>query len=285
MADLRELQKRLESIRALREIVNAMRNLAAVYVRRAEAAVQAVRPCNDIVETALGAVLANARAAGTADEALSAMVLVFGSDQGLCGTYNGRAVDAAMELRGDTGDPTHFVAIGSRAGELLRQRGIAPLLVLRAPTSIEGIRAQVNSLVTEAFEAYRETGVEQVHLVYNTYESMGRSRATVGRLLPPDFDALAEKARNAFTYEPILTAPSEELLPSFIGEFFFARFHRALLEGHASENGARLLAMTAAATNIDKRLAETTEAFQEARQEAVTAELLEIVGGAEALSP
>ena len=283
MADLRELQKRLESIKALREIVHAMRNLAAVYVRRAEAALEAIRPCTQVVETALSTALGSAQTGPTLENG-TAMVLVFGSDQGLCGTYNERVVRAAVQLHESDSDTTHLVAIGNRTGELLEQRGGEPFLILSAPTSIEGIRAQVASLAGRIFEAYLEASCKRMYLVYNVYQSMGRSCETVERLLPPDLGQLSAGAQDVFSYEPILTAPPEELLPRFIDEFFFVRFYRALLEGHASENGARLLSMTAASGNIDSRLAETTKEFQGARQEAVTAELLEVVGGAEALS-
>ncbi|MDP6107267.1 MAG: FoF1 ATP synthase subunit gamma, partial [Candidatus Brocadiia bacterium] len=79
------------------------------------------------------------------------------------------------------------------------------------------------------------------------------------------------------------TASPDELLGNLAEEYFFIQLYRALLEDHASENGARLLAMTAASSNIDDSLAELTKDYQSARQDAITGELLDVVGGAEAL--
>ena len=261
MAELRELQRKLDSIKALREIVNAMRNIAAIYVRRAESAVKAIRPYTEVVETTLGVVLDRCGIEGTEAEAETAgdcMTLVFASDQGLCGTYNDRVVRAALEFKDGSRGSVEFIAIGRRGGSLLALRGADPILTVSAPTSLEGIRSQVPELSADVFEAFLDRGAHEMVFIYNAYAGMGRSEETVRPVLPPRRDQLAE-------------------------EYFFIQLYRALLEDHASENGARLLAMTAASSNIDDSLAELTKDYQSARQDAITGELLDVVGGAEAL--
>jgi len=111
---------------------------------------------------------------------------------------------------------------------------------------------------------------------------MGRFREETRTVLPPLREQLHEAADRELSYDPILTAPVGALLLRFVDEYFFIQLYRAMLESHASENGARLLAMTAAGTNIDRKLVDLTKAFQTARQENVTSELLDVVGGAEA---
>lgn len=284
MPDLREIQRKLESIKALQEIVDAMRNLAATYVRRAEKTLDAIRPYADVAEAALQVTL-DAAGVQEIDPAENAPVfaLVFASDQGLCGAYNDRVIRSAVKFRESTAGEVHVAAVGHRGRGLLELRGVEPMLAAGAPTSLEGIRAQVPDLAAEVLDAYTQRGAGEMFFIYNRYAGMGRYEETVQRVLPPTREQLASGETPEFPAEPILTAPCRELLTRFIDEYFFIELYRALLESHASENGARLLAMTAASSNIDERLAELTQEFQSVRQDSITAELLDVVGGAEAL--
>ena len=285
MAELRELQRKLESIDALEEIVQAMRNLAAVYVRRAEQTLEATRPYSSIVETALAEVLrrlpGSSRVQAGQD---SGVALVFSSDQGLCGTFNERIVGEVVEFReAHPGIPV--MVVGLRGRELLRQKGIEPGLAVPAPTSLEGVRVEVREISRRLFGFVTERGADTLYFVYNRYVSMGAFEETVRRVLPPGKDQLAVDSESlSMAFEPILSQPPECLLKALIEEYFFIQLFRALLESHASENGARLTAMSSASTNIDKRSAQLRKEYQTARQEAVTSELLDVVGGAEAMS-
>ena len=167
---------------------------------------------------------------------------------------------------------------------MLRLRGTEPVLGLRAPTSIEGIKAKVADLALEIFAAYTESGAAALVFVYNTYGSMGSFTENVRTVVPPSLAAPdPESAPYRFRGEPILSGPPEEILGPLVEEYFFIELYRALLESHAGENGARLMAMTAASANIDDRLVDLTRETRTVRQDAITSELLDVVGGAEAL--
>lgn len=283
MAELRELQRFIENTRALGEIVQAMRNLAGVYVRRAESTIQATRPYREVVESALAAVLAAAAwPVLEEDTETPAVLVVFASDQGLCGTFNEHVVSCVTEFVAEHAG-IEVMVIGRRGRDLLRQRGIAPCVDSDAPTSLEGIKARVADLSERLFQAFSAAGAERLFFAYNRYESMGRFQPVVRRVLPPTREDLAAEPAIEFRSDPILTAPPDQLLGRFMEEYFFINLFGTLLESHGSENGARLLAMTAAAANIDKRLVDLTKKYQNARQEMVTSELLDVVGGAEAL--
>jgi F-type H+-transporting ATPase subunit gamma len=284
MAELRELQRTLDSVKALGDIVNAMRNLAAIYVRRAESALDAIRPYSEVVETSL-AVLLKRTAIRESGESPAGrrLALVFASDQGLCGTYNESVVQAALSFKKETADQVDFLVIGRRGHEILTMRDAEPVLSAPSPTGLEGIKIQVPELAADIFEKYVELGAVELYFIYNAYEGMGRFRENVRRVLPPTADMLSEGRDQAFRGEPLLTAAPTELLGSFIEEYFFIELYRALLESHCSENGARLLSMTSAGSNIEERLLELTRQFQAVRQDTITAELLDVVGGAEAL--
>jgi F-type H+-transporting ATPase subunit gamma len=284
MPELRELQRTLDSVKALGEIVNAMRNLAAIYVRRAESALEAIRPYSEVVETCLAVLLDRSavRESG-GSTAGRRMALVFASDQGLCGTYNERVVQAALSFKKETDDDVDLLVIGRRGYEILTMRDIEPVLSAPSPTGLEGVKIQIPELAADILEKYIELGAVELYFVYNAYEGMGRFRENVRRVLPPTQDMLDQGRADAFRSEPLLTAAPAELLGSFIEEYFFIELYRALVESHCSENGARLLSMTSAGSNIDDRLIGLTRQYQSVRQDTITAELLDVVGGAEAL--
>ncbi|MFO7955965.1 MAG: FoF1 ATP synthase subunit gamma [Candidatus Brocadiia bacterium] len=285
MAELRELQRKLESIRSLQDVVNAMRNLAAVYVRRAEGALDAIRPYADIVTTALSETLERPEVERTEpSEEARCLAVVFAGDQGLAGSYNDRIVTAAREFREQTAGPVDIFCIGLRGANLLEMRGVRPVGATRTPSSLEGIESRMPELAARIFELYRDCGAEQMYFVYTFYESMGRFDERVRRIVPPVREALRPGLERRFSYQPILTAPPSELLPHLIEEYFFVELYRSLLESHASENGARLTAMTSAATNVEDRLEDLQQQYQHVRQESITSELMDVVSGAEAQS-
>lgn len=283
MPELREMQRKLDSVSSLGDVVEAMRNLAAIYVRRAESALDAVRPYSEIVETCVDNLLAAGEIPDTsAGPESHALALVFSGNQGLCGTYNERAVAAAMAFKSGRSGRTDVVAIGRRGDELLHEAQVRPLMSAPAPTSLEGIRTQVSELAADVYREHTQCGASCMFFIYNGYAGMGRFEERVCQVIPPRRGQLAAEKRR-FRCKPLLTDTPEALVGAFVEEYFFIELYRALVESHSSESGARLLAMTAAAGNIDEYSTELDRAFQSARQDFITAELLDVVGGAEAL--
>jgi F-type H+-transporting ATPase subunit gamma len=284
MAQLRELQRKLDSVRGLKDVVNAMRNLAAVYVRRAEAALRASRPYGDIVNTALQLVLDRAPVEAPPEgPEQPALAVVFASDQGLAGPFNERVCSEAVSFVQSRSAGTEVAVIGMRGRALLQQRGLQAVLAARSPTSLEGIRSHLAELSAQISEAYHTLGPAELYFVFNAYESVGSFAPKTRRIVPPVNEELQAGPGRRFTYEPILTAPPEELLGRLIEEYVFIELYRSLLESHASENGARLTSMTAAGSSIDDRLEILQQEFQSVRQESITAELMDVVSGTEAL--
>jgi F-type H+-transporting ATPase subunit gamma len=210
------------------------------------------------------------------------LIVAFAADQGLAGNYSDGVVTSAMALAESLPGEVDTICIGYRALELMRLRGVEPLSVHRAPGSIEGIVSEIPDLAAQVFTAYRERGAEQLYFVYSRYESLGRYEQMHRRVLPPESELVEGAATAEAGYPPLLTAPAEQVLGHFLEEYFFVEFNRALLEGHASENGARLASMTSAASNIDERLDDLTQQYQSERQTVITSELLDVVSGAEA---
>lgn len=283
MPELRQLERQLESARSLSEVVSAMRNMAAIYVRRAENTLDAMRPYAEVVERALRLAmrLSDAGQAEIPEDARS-LVVVFAADQGLAGNYSDRVVTAALEFAGELGGPVDLVCIGYRGLESMKMRGTNPIAVYRAPGSIEGIVSDIPDLAAQIFTAFRRRAAQRLYFVYSRYEGLGRYEEMHRRVLPPADDVTAGADQPVAGYPPLLTGPPRDILGNFIEEYFYVEFYRALLESHASENGARLASMTSASSNIDDRLGDLTQQYQSERQEVITSELLDVVSGAEA---
>jgi len=284
MPELRELQQKLDSSEALKDIVEAMRNLAAIYVRRAEATLDAIRPYSQVTDTALAAILERMDPTQNKDTGNGPQVVVgFTSDQGLCGMYNER-VSQAVKAHVESQDRAcRLIIIGQRGSSRLQRDGFEVDLTLPSPSSLEAIRAQMPEMAIAISEIYAEAQARSMIFIYNTYEGAGKYDDVSRVILPPRPEQLDMRGSYSFRSEPILTAPPEELLPPLIEEYIFVELYRAMLESNASENGARLLAMSAAATNIEDRIGTLKNQYQSVRQDVITSELLDVVGGAEAL--
>jgi F-type H+-transporting ATPase subunit gamma len=208
---------------------------------------------------------------------------VFTSDQGLAGAYNSRIVQRAVRhARSGAGEVDVFV-VGRRGHDLLRMRGVEAVAAESAPTSLEGIHNRVGQLASRIYGLYAERNCRHMDFLFNRYEGRGSFEETVLAVLPPDRQRLHAAAPHQRACEPILTDTPMNMLGRLAEEYFFVELYRALLESHASENGARLASMTAAASNIEDRVDHLTQDYRSARQQQITAELLDVVGGAEAL--
>jgi F-type H+-transporting ATPase subunit gamma len=282
VAQRRELEARLASIKGLRGVIHSMRSLAAVNIRRAGEALTTTREYADLVAELLRAVLPMlphgyewGRARG------AAAIFVFASDQGLCGQFNERIVDFALEEAARLGPDTRLMVIGTRGAALLEERGLTPALRESAPRTLAGIEGAMRRLAGRLLESYL-AGPGTLHLAYNRYDSAGAFTPVREQILPPPLQLLSGGAGPPPTPPRIYTSP-ELLAEQLIEEYLFTELYRALGESLASENGARLRAMDEAVHNIDKTIDLLTLQWRVSRQEEITSELLDVVGGVEAL--
>ncbi len=284
MASRRQVEAKLSSARGLREIVHSMRSLAAVTIRRAEESLLSVREYADLVVDLLrqtAPLLPLGWAWGAAGG--RAAIFIFSSDQGLCGQFNERVVDFALEQARALGGATPMV-IGERGAALLRERGIEPALFESSPRSLAGMEGAVRLLARRVFEAYAPpAGFATLHLAYNRYESAGGYTPVREQILPPPLARLIEAAPGRPLPPPRLYTSPERVAARLIEEYLFIELYRALGESLASENGARLRAMDEAIHNIDQTIESLTLQYRISRQEEITAEILDVVGGVEAL--
>jgi len=284
VATLRQLRDRVRSLRNTQQITRAMKMVAGARIRRAELAMRAARP----YANAIGEMLRELVATGGAQHPLleqrpvkNAGILLMTADKGLAGAFNSNLARNATQLAREVPNP-HLYLVGTKGRVQLRSLGLPResdwgLQSQPFPTLAKAVAAQV----TEDFLSGK---VDTVILVSSRFVSTIVQRPTRVQLLPITAPEQASRAdgkalRNAFEFEPDPKAVLAALLPKYVEFTIF----QALLETQASEFAARLIAMTNATDNAGKLIDDLTLVMNKTRQATITKEILEIVGGAEAL--
>jgi F-type H+-transporting ATPase subunit gamma len=303
----RILRRRIRSIQSTKKITRAMELIAASRIVRAQQAIAAARPYVDKMAEVVGhlADTPDARNHPLFREPESlrrAAIVVIAGDRGLSGAYNSSVLRAAerriRELEG-AGADVMLVSVGRKVGNHFRYRHREPAAAFTGVADRPG-PDDAKAITDVVMEAYATGELDQIDLVYTHFESIGRQVVTVRKLVPIERSATTRSAvtgdveRDASTgrpvdhaqehfvdyeYEPGPAELLEYLLPSWLQGEVLA----ALLSASASEYVARQRAMKAATDNADDLITTLTRVMNRARQDAITTEIMEIVGGAEAL--
>ena len=287
MPSLKAIRKRIASVKNTKKITAAMKLVAGARLRRAQDAIIAARPYAQRMQEVIAELAARAGSEShpllaLRDEKRVALILL-SSDRGLCGGFNSNINRRTERFLADNNDRLAEVTlhiVGKKAREYFKRRKVHfgrdwPA----AATSVQaGDRAR--EIAHEATTLFLNNDVDAVYLVYNEFKSAISQRVTVEPLLPVVPMRLDEAhGMNDFKYEP----SKGELLSHIVPLHVEVQIYRALLESIASEFGARMSAMDSATSNASEMIGRLTLDFNRARQAAITKELMEIVGGAEAL--
>jgi F-type H+-transporting ATPase subunit gamma len=295
MANLKAIRSRIGSVKNTQKITKAMKMVAAARLRRAQQAITELRPYAVKTMEVLSSVAARA-----GDEEMhpllarrehkKVLIVVLTSDRGLAGAFNANINKAAFrkwkELEAE-GVQVSFAVIGRKGRDFFRRRDAK--IEFDFTGVFENLSVAKAGEIGRAIVAeYKYDGHDAVYLVYNEFKSAISQKVVFEPLVPitPSADAGLE-ASNAgvgganvdFIYEPTKRALLDRLLPMYIE----IEVYRALLESIASEHGARMTAMDNATKNASEMINKLTLIYNRARQAAITTELMEIIGGAEAL--
>ncbi len=286
MANLRDIKRRVTSVKSTQKITRAMKMVAAAKLRRTQDAVVRARPYAHRMRELTASVAL--RAESSAHPLLSRAaqvdrvdIVILTGDRGLCGAFNTNLVNEAMRLARErfAGDRVMFTAVGRKGRELLRRRGCtlrASYTDVQERDPMEAAREIIGGIADE----FAQGGTREVYCLYNEFKSAISQRVTLDRFLPVESGPAAEGATPLdYTYEPDAEAVFEALLTWNLT----VQMHRVLLESAASEQGARMTAMDSATKNAGDMISELTLLYNRARQDAITKELIEVVSGAEAL--
>jgi F-type H+-transporting ATPase subunit gamma len=286
----RILRRRIRSVESTKKITRAMELIAATRVVKAQERANASRPYSEEITN----VILDLVKAGAAldhpflkhhDEARRSAFVVVTSDRGLCGAYNStiiRLAERELQARRHRGDDYSLVLVGGKAISYFKFRNYridAQFTNMTDQPVYEDARA-VAQFVRDQFEAGECSSVD---LVYTRFVSVGTQRPVIRRFMPleveEDEDTPVAGPTADIEYEPSATGILDTLLPRYVE----ARVFSALLDASASEHAARQRAMKSATDNAEDLIVTLTRVMNRARQDAITTEIMEIVGGAEAL--
>ncbi len=289
----RELRRRISSVQSTKKITRAMELIAATRVvkamQRADAARPYARRITSVIENlAAGGATVDHPLLREAVDVKRVGFIVMAGDRGLAGAYNSnpiRAAERQLMAHQAEGKEYSLFCVGKKAAAYFRFRNY------RVDHAYEGFTADpsyedARRIADEVAQAFINGDVDEVELVYTEFISMGTQHVSVRRFLPlEDTAVMAEEgggsaeAASAFEFEPSPEAVLESLLPRYVE----ARLFGALLDGAASEHANRQRAMKSATDNAEDLITSLSREMNAARQASITTEIMEIVGGAEAL--
>jgi F-type H+-transporting ATPase subunit gamma len=286
LASARDYQRQINTVKNQARVFSALQTVSSVKFRKAEARVRRARPYAENVEQMMRDVADSASGdlpLLTGREVRRVAVCTLTADRGLAGGFNAQVLRRTLSLRNEKDPGALQVASGRKAVAFFRFRRVELAEVFTGFTdnpTYEKAR-EIGRALTRLFD---DEEADEVYLVYNRFESVLNQRPVVKRLLPvaPEEDDEAEEENGVsyMEYVPDAETVLKQLVPRYVETMVW----QALLEGAAGEHGARMTAMKNATDNANDLVRDLTLQMNKARQAQITQEILEIVGGAEALS-
>ena len=286
----RALKRRIKSVQSTKKITKAMELISASRIAKAQDRVAAARPYSERITD----VIRNLAAAGAGgdspllnprSEVSTVAYVVVAADRGLAGGYNSsviRGAERAMNADKAAGRQTALITVGKKAQGYFRFRGYE-IAESFSGFSDDPSYEDARSVAAHVAEKFESGEYSEAHIAYTQFLSMGTQVSKVVQYMPLDTSALEDAESTGpsadYEFEPSPTEILERLLPRYAE----ARLYAAMLDSAASEHAARQRAMKSATENAEEMIVKLSRVMNRARQDAITTEIMEIVGGAEAL--
>jgi F-type H+-transporting ATPase subunit gamma len=286
MATLRDIKRRIRSVQSTQKITKAMKLVAASKLRRAQERITAARPYAIKMGELLSGLVG--RTEGDAHPLLARRttgrkrLVVITADKGLCGAFNSNILRASLAFLREQGNvDVTLVVVGRKARDFYRRRP------WQVKSEMLGFfdrlaYAHAQELANELMQSYLAEEVDEVSLMYNEFRSVAVQRVKRQQLLPIEAE-VAEPGHGTAGGDYLFEPSPDAILASLLPRHVTTQVFRALMESVAGEYGARMTAMESASKNAKEMIDVLTIQYNKARQERITKELLDIVGGAEAL--
>lgn len=292
MASLKEIKGRMNSVKSTRKITSAMKMIASSKLHKAQSAITNFLP----YQKKLDAILTNLLSSDTTydspftekREIKKTAIVVFASNSSLCGAYNANVIKefkATYKSKQHIGKDNILVyPIGKKIAEAVKKMELTPQGDYKEMAERPTYQA-VQELAKELIEKYIKKELDEVILIFHHFKSVGIQVLTNTTFLPFDLSHNDETTadKKAVQTDYILEPSREEILENLIPTVLYSRLFAALLDANASEHAARTMAMQIATDNANELIQDLTVLYNKTRQQAVTNELLDIIGGASAL--
>jgi len=288
MANLKELRNRIVSVSSTMQITSAMKMVSAAKLSKAQEAITAMRPYADkltMLLQSLSATLDSDSSSSYAEqrEVKKVLVVAIASNRGLAGAFNSNIIKGSKALCDNEfgGKQVDFVAIGKKANDIISKTHT--VIANHSAVYDDLTFANVATIATDLMELYTQGTYDNIVMVYNTFKNAGTQIVTTEQFLPIVPQEVTENATVApldYIFEP----SKEEIVAHLIPKSLKTQLYKALRDSFAAEHGARMTAMHKATDNATELRDALKLSYNKARQASITNEILEIVGGAEALN-
>jgi F-type H+-transporting ATPase subunit gamma len=286
MANLKEIRKRIQSVKNTQQITSAMKMVAAAKLKKAQERIEKARPYAQKMADVLASLALRTHQKAhpllMRREVNNIALVVVTSDRGLCGAFNQNIIKTTEQfIRQNRSRFSEmvFTMIGKKGYDYFK---IRPITIQREYLGISGgINYELaRSIADNIRELFLSENVDEVYIIYNRFKTTISQELVFDRLLPITPMEVAEgTVVPGYVFEP----SDEDILEDIIKKNLEVQIFRALLESEASELGARMTAMDSATSNAGDMIKKLTLKYNRARQETITKELMEIIAGAEAL--
>ena len=291
-ANLKEVRDRIASVKSTQQITKAMKMVSAAKLRRAQDAITKIKPYSNKLDEMLSSILTNlegdvSSAYGEQREIKNAMIVVVTSNRGLCGAFNANVIKEAEKLiagkYAGLGKSLKIMCIGKKSNEYFMKR-YADQTISDHANLFQNLAFDNVALVSQSMlDAFNVGDYDAIDVAYGSFKNAATQFPMVGQFLPVPKMEVMEGEDNQFKADYIFLPNKKDLLDSLIPNILKTQFQKYLLDTHASEHGARMTAMEKATENANDLIKELKISYNKARQEAITNEISEIVGGAAAL--
>lgn len=282
MPSLKDIKRRIKSVKNTQQITKAMKMVAAAKLKRAHDDILAARPYAqkmlDIVNSLASRVRPDAHPLLSKREGRRVELVIVTSDRGLCGGFNSNIIRASEGfIRKNTDSQITLNLVGKKAKDYFKRRG----LTIRQERPVGSGRPNYGAaaeIAKDVVDSYIKEAFDETYLIYSEFKSALSQKPVIQKFLPIEPPKEIGEATE-YIYEPSQEAILADILPKYIEVQIF----RALLESAASEHGARMAAMDSATKNAKEMIEGLNLNYNRLRQAVITKELMEIIGGAEAL--
>ena len=291
MGNLKEIRTRISSIESTEKITSAMKLVSAAKFRRSQQAIIALRPYSNKLSEIMSSL---SDAADTAEDMPlfaqrdpeKVVIIAITSNKGLCGSFNSSIIKETTRLLKEKyskqvqAKQVRLICLGKKGKEALGKN--YPLMLSNEQLLDKPEFAEIATMAEELMDQFAKKEIDRVEVVYNQFVNAATQRVTVEQFLPvaPQQTESKSNMKNDFIFEP----SKEELFRTLTPRILKLQLYKMLIDSIASEHGARMTSMSKATDNANEMLKELRLKYNNARQSAITNELIEIVSGAEALN-
>jgi len=290
MAKLKEVKLKISAVKKTKQITKAMNMVAASKLRGCQTRMEGFRPYATKFAEVLGSLSEKAGEEASPllvprDEVKKVHIVVCTSDRGLCGGFNTNLVEKAKAFAKEkTGVEVSYTNFGKKGRDWCRKRALS---IVNEYVGIVGTKFDFSVAMVAGqrlINSFLDGSYDEVYVIYSKFVSMARQTPIVQQILPiPPMEKVEEAADAPYLAEHICEPSAAELLSEMLPKNVFVQIYNALLETSTSEHAARMAAMDNATKACNDMIGSLTLAYNKARQSTITAELMDIVGGAEAL--